>query len=58
MKASLIDTSTGEIVWSHTASQQVSVGGFGGGVDDRRMFNRVGRPVIRQLTASLKAADL
>jgi curli biogenesis system outer membrane secretion channel CsgG len=63
MNARLIDTSTGEIVWADEArgeegSVKVSVGGFGGGVDDDRMFDKVLKPVIQQLTASLKAADL
>ncbi|MGH9360568.1 MAG: CsgG/HfaB family protein [Thermoanaerobaculia bacterium] len=63
MNARLIDTSTGEIVWADEArgeesSVKVNVGGFGGGVDDDRMFDKVMKPVIQQLTASLKAADL
>lgn len=63
MNARLIDTSTGEILWADEAraeesSTKVSVGGFGGGVDDTRMFDKVMKPVIQQLTASLKAADL
>jgi curli biogenesis system outer membrane secretion channel CsgG len=63
MNARLIDTSTGEIVWADEASGEessvkVSVGGFGGGVDDDRMFDKVMKPVIQKLTASLKAADL
>jgi curli biogenesis system outer membrane secretion channel CsgG len=63
MNARLIDTSTGEIVWADEArasesSTKVSVGGIGGGVDDERMFDKVMKPVIQQLTASLKAADL
>ncbi len=63
MNARLIDTSTGEVVWADEArgeesSVKVSVGGFGGGVDDMRMFDKVMTPVIQQLTASLKAADL
>ncbi|HKI03922.1 MAG TPA: CsgG/HfaB family protein [Thermoanaerobaculia bacterium] len=63
MNARLIDTSTGEIVWADEASGEessvkVSVGGFGGGVDDERMFDKVMKPVIQKLTASLKAADL
>jgi curli biogenesis system outer membrane secretion channel CsgG len=63
MNARLIDTSTGEIVWADEAtaaesSVKVSVGGFGGGVDDQRMFDKVMKPVIQKLTASLKAADL
>ena len=63
MNARLIDTNTGEIVWADEASAEessvkVSVGGFGGGVDDERMFDKVMKPVIQKLTASLKAADL
>lgn len=64
MNARLIDTSTGEIVWADEArgedsSVRVNVGGFGGGVEnDSRMFDKVMKPVIQQLTASLKAADL
>ena len=63
MNARLIDTSTGEIAWADEASAEessvkVSVGGFGGGVDDDRMFDKVMKPVIQQLAASLKSADL
>jgi len=63
MNARLIDTSTGEIVWAdearaEEASIKVSVFGVGGGVDDERMFDKVMKPVIQQLTASIKAADL
>jgi curli biogenesis system outer membrane secretion channel CsgG len=62
MNARLIDASTGEILWSDEAraeesSSKVSVGGFGGGVDeDERLFDRVMKPCIQQLTASLKAS--
>jgi curli biogenesis system outer membrane secretion channel CsgG len=63
VNARLIDTSTGEIAWADEASAEessvkVSVGGFGGGVDDDRMFDKVMKPVIQQLTASIKSADL
>lgn len=63
MNARLIDTSTGEIVWADEGrgeekASKVHVGGFGGGVDDDRMFDKVLKPIIQQLTASLKAADL
>ncbi|HVT15073.1 MAG TPA: CsgG/HfaB family protein [Thermoanaerobaculia bacterium] len=63
MNARLINISTGEIVWAEEArkedsSVKVSVGGFGGGVDDQRMFDKVMKPCIQELTASLKAADL
>ena len=63
VNARLIDTSTGEILWADEArgeesSVKVNVGGFGGGVDDQRMFDKVMKPVIQQLVASIKAADL
>jgi len=63
LNARLIDTSTGEIAWADEASKtessvKVSVGGIGGGVDDEHMFDKVMKPCIQQLTASLKAADL
>ena len=64
MNARLIDTETGEILWAdegrgEEGNARVHVGGFGGGVDnDERMFDKVLKPVIQQLVASLKAADL
>lgn len=64
LNARLIDTSTGEVVWADEARSEdshvkVDVGGFGGGVsNDERMFDKVMKPCIEQLTASLKAADL
>jgi curli biogenesis system outer membrane secretion channel CsgG len=63
LNARLIDTSTGEIVWAdegreEESSVSVHVFGVGGGVDDDAMFDKVLKPVIQQLTASLKAADL
>jgi curli biogenesis system outer membrane secretion channel CsgG len=64
LNARLIETSTGEIVWADEArgedsNVKVRVGGYGGGVDhDERMFDKVMKPAIQQLTASLKAADL
>ena len=63
LNARLIDTSTGEVVWADEASAEeasvkVSVFGVGGGVDDNRMFDKVMKPCIQKLTASLKAADL
>lgn len=64
MNARIIDTTTGEILWADEARGEdskvkVSVGGFGGGVDnDQRMFDKVMRPVIQELTASIKNADL
>jgi curli biogenesis system outer membrane secretion channel CsgG len=51
----LIDTSTGEIVWADEV-RQVSVGGVGGGVDDRRIFEKGLKPAIQQLVGKLVAA--
>ena len=62
--ARIIDTTTGEILWAdeargEDANFKLSIAGFGGGVsNDERMFDKVMKPVIAQLTASLKAADL
>jgi curli biogenesis system outer membrane secretion channel CsgG len=64
MNARIIDTTTGEIVWADEARNEdahfhLSIGGFGGGVtDDERMFDKVMKPTIQQLVASIKAADL
>jgi curli biogenesis system outer membrane secretion channel CsgG len=63
LNSRLIDTSTGEVVWADQArgessTVKVSVGGFGGGVDDQRMFDKVMKPTIVTLVAKLKAADL
>jgi curli biogenesis system outer membrane secretion channel CsgG len=63
LNARLINVSTGEVVWADEASQEeasikVSVFGVGGGVDDNRMFDKVMKPCIQKLVASLKAADL
>jgi len=62
LNARLINASTGEVVWADEASQEessikVSVFGFGGGVDDNRMFDKVMKPCIQKLVASLKHAD-
>jgi curli biogenesis system outer membrane secretion channel CsgG len=64
MNARLIETETGEIVWAdegrgEESNARVRVGGVGGGVDnDERMFDKVLKPVIQQLVASLKSADI
>jgi curli biogenesis system outer membrane secretion channel CsgG len=64
MNARIIDTTTGEIVWADEARGEdahfrLSIGGFGGGVtDDERMFDKVMKPIIQTLVASIKAADL
>jgi curli biogenesis system outer membrane secretion channel CsgG len=62
--ARIIDAETGEILWADEARNEdshanVDVGGFGGGVsNDERMFDKVMKPVVQELTASIKAADL
>ncbi|HMB55184.1 MAG TPA: CsgG/HfaB family protein [Thermoanaerobaculia bacterium] len=63
INARVFNVSTGEIVWaddaSHTDSAvKVRVGGIGGGKSDRRQFDKVMKPCIQDLVASLKAADL
>lgn len=63
LNARLINASTGEVLWADEASQEetsvrVSVFGIGGGVDDNRMFDKVMKPCIQKLVASLKAADI
>ncbi|MEM7481528.1 MAG: CsgG/HfaB family protein [Acidobacteriota bacterium] len=63
MNARIFSVNTGEILWADEAraeesSVKVSVGGFGGGADDKRMFDKVMKPVIQELTASIKSADL
>lgn len=63
INARVFDVSTGEIVWAdearqETGSARVFVGGAGGGSNDRRMFDKVLRPAIDDLVASLKVADL
>lgn len=64
MNARLIECETGEIVWAdegrgEESNARVHVGGFGGGVDnDTRMFDKVMKPIIQQLVASMKAADI
>lgn len=62
--ARIIDASTGEIVWADEARNEdanvnISIGGFGGGVkNDERMFDKVMKPVVQELTSSIKAANL
>ena len=61
--ARIIDVETGEILWADEAraeekSGKVRVFGVGGGVDDQRMFDKVMKPIVEKLAASLKAADI
>lgn len=61
--ARLIDAETGEIIWAdegraEESNSKVRVRGVGGGVDDERMFDKVMKPIVQKLAASLKAADI
>lgn len=61
--ARLIDAETGEIIWAdegreEESNSKVRVRGIGGGVDDQRMFDKVMKPIVQRLAASLKAADI
>lgn len=63
VNARIIDAETGDILWADEASGEdsntkVSVRGYGGGVEDDAMFDKVMKPVVQQLVASIKAADL
>ncbi|MBZ0113587.1 MAG: CsgG/HfaB family protein [Thermoanaerobaculia bacterium] len=63
MNARLIHTETGEIVWADEgraddSSFKLKIHGVGGGVDDNKMFDKVLKPIIQELMASLKAADI
>ena len=60
--ARMINTTTGEIVWADTAKEETSdasvyVAGAGGGVEDQRKLDRVLRPVVVKLAASMSKAD-
>lgn len=60
--ARLINTTTGEIVWADTAKEETSdasvyVAGAGGGVEDQRKLDRVLRPVVVKLAASMAKAE-
>ncbi|MBL8205775.1 MAG: hypothetical protein JNM09_16190 [Blastocatellia bacterium] len=56
----LIDTSTGEIVWADEVRSEtprnVSVGGFGGGVDDNRLYNNLIKDSAQQVGTRLAQA--
>ena len=60
--ARMINTTTGEIVWADTAKKetsdaQVYVAGAGGGVEDKNKLDRVLRPVVVELAASMGKAS-
>jgi len=58
LEAKLIDTSTGEVVWADKARhvQKISVGGFGGGVDNDRLFKKTVTPCVKQLIAKWRVS--
>jgi curli biogenesis system outer membrane secretion channel CsgG len=63
LNARIIDAETGEILWADESSKEqkslkVRVFGVGGGVDDDRMFDKVMKPAIKELAASIVAVDL
>jgi len=54
----LISVTTSEILWAETGRKEESnakvyVAGIGGGVDDDRMFDKVLRPVVEELSGKL-----
>ena len=54
----LLNVTTGEIMWAETgrkveSSSKVYVAGIGGGVDDERMFDKVLRPIVEELSGKL-----
>ncbi|HEV8268286.1 MAG TPA: CsgG/HfaB family protein [Thermoanaerobaculia bacterium] len=63
LDARAISTTTGEIVWADNARESTSdssvyVAGAGGGVNDQRKLDRVLRPVVAKLAASLAEKKL
>ena len=59
----LVSTTTGEILWAESgrkeeSSAKVYVAGIGGGVDDERMFDKVLRPVVEELSGKLLQVQL
>lgn len=63
LNVQVVDAGTGEVVWMDQARSEISGEAIGGSdegdvVADERLFHRIMVPVIQQLVASLKAADL
>lgn len=59
----LVDTTTGEILWADKARKEESnvkvfVMGSGGGVDDRRMFDKVLLPCVQELANKVAQLNL
>ncbi len=58
----VVSVNTGEIVWADTrnkeeSSTKVFVLGSGGGVDDDRMFDKVLRPIVQELSVEINKKD-
>lgn len=63
LDARLVSTTTGEIIWADKARKEESnvkvfVMGSGGGVDDRRMFDKVLLPCVEELAKKLTTLEL
>lgn len=63
LDARAFSTSTGEIVWADSAKDETSdasvyVAGAGGGANDRNKVDKLMRPVVQKLAASLAKASL
>ncbi|MEP0773244.1 MAG: hypothetical protein HRF46_02640 [Acidobacteriota bacterium] len=63
LDARLVSTTTGEILWADKARKEESnvkvfVMGTGGGVDDRRMFDKVLLPCVEELAGKLTNLSL
>ena len=63
LDARAFSTSTGEIVWADAAKDETSdssvyVAGAGGGANDRTKVDKLMRPVVQKLAASLAKASL
>jgi curli biogenesis system outer membrane secretion channel CsgG len=63
LDARAFSTSTGEIVWADAAKDETSdssvyVAGAGGGANDRNKVDKLMRPVVQKLAASLAKASL
>ncbi len=61
--ARAFSVNTGEIVWADSAREETSstsvyVAGAGGGVDDQRKLDKLIRPVVAKLAASLSSKSL
>jgi curli biogenesis system outer membrane secretion channel CsgG len=58
----IVSVNTGEIVWADTRNKEESatkvyVLGSGGGVDDSRMFDKVLRPIVQELSVEINKKE-